>query len=282
METKVSSATKEVIIGPNRPTVLIGEQINPAGRKKLSQSLKAGDMDVLKSEAIVQVEAGADILDVNVSTFGIDETELLPRALKAVMEAVDSPLCIDSPNPEALAEALKVYEGKPLLNSVSGEEQSLKKVLPLVKEYGTAVIALLQDDEGLPKNADRRVSIAHKIVNRATAEGIPCEDIVIDCLAFAVGAYNDSGLVLLETIGRIQAELGVNMVLGTSNISFGLPDRALLNNSFVCMVIAAGVNCHIVNVSQIRPAVLAADLIMGRDNHARRYVGEFRQRRLIH
>ena len=279
METRVSSATVEVIIGPERPTVIIGERINPAGRKELANSLKAGAMDMLRAEAATQAKAGADILEVNVSAFGIDEPELLPRAVKAVMETVDLPLCIDSPDPKALAEALKVYKGKPLLNSVTGEESSLKKVLPLVREHGAAVIALLQDDEGIPRDAEKRVSIAHKIARLAAREGIPRRDIVIDCMAFAVGAYPESGKVLLETINRIRLELGMNMVLGTSNISYGLPHRGLLNDSLVSMAISAGVTCHIANTSRIHPAVLASDLIMGRDPRARRYIGKFRQRK---
>lgn len=277
METKVSSATVEVIISPERPTVIIGERINPAGRKKLADSLKAGEMDMLIAEAAAQAKAGADILEINVSAFGIDEPAMLTRTVRDVMKTVDLPLCIDSPDPKALAKALEVYRGKPILNSVTGEKNSLEKILPLVREYGTAVIALLQDDDGIPRDAEKRVEIAHKIVNRAVAKGIPPEDVVIDCMAFAVGAYPESGKVLLETISRIRFELGVNMVLGTSNISYGLPHRSLLNESFVSMAIAAGVTCHIANTSRIRPAVLASDLIMGRDPRARRYIGEFRQ-----
>lgn len=279
METRVTRATREVVIGPDRPTVIIGERINPAGRKGLAESLKAGEMGMVRAEAAAQAKAGADIIEVNVSAFGIDEPALLPRAVKTVMETVDLPLCIDSPDPAALAKALKVYRGKPLLNSVTGEDNSLEKVLPLVREHGTAVIALLQDDEGIPRDAEKRVSIAHKIVTLAAYKGIPPEDVVIDCMAFAVGAYPESGKVLLETINRIRSELGVNMVLGTSNISYGLPRRGLLNDSLVSMAISAGVTCHIANPSRIRPAVLASDLIMGRDPRARRFIGEFRPRK---
>jgi 5-methyltetrahydrofolate--homocysteine methyltransferase len=276
METRVSSATREVIIGPERPTVIVGERINPAGRKKLADSLKGGSMDMLRAEAAAQAQAGADILEVNVSAFGIEEPALLPQAVRAVMETVDLPLCIDSPDPEALAEALKVYRGKPLLNSVTGEEDSLRKVLPLVREHRTAVIGLLQDEEGTPRDSEKRVRIAHKIVSLATSQGIPREDVVIDCMAFAVGAYPESGKVLLETINRIRSELGLNMVVGTSNISYGLPNRGLLNDSLVSMAISAGVTCHIANASRIRRAVLASDLVMGRDPRARRYINEFR------
>ncbi len=278
METKVSSLTKEVIIGDNQPTVIIGERINPAGKKKLVEALKAGDLEIVRKEALAQVQAGADILDVNVGTFGVDEVTLLPRAVQAVMDTVAVPLCLDSSNPDALEAALKVYKGKPLLNSVTGEEHSLKRVLPLIKEYGAAVIGLVQDDEGIPKDARRRVSIAHKIVERAEAVGVGRENIVIDCLAFAVGADTSSGLAVMEAIRAIKAELGVNMTLGASNVSFGLPDRELINDAFVAMVIAAGITCLITDAAKVRPTVMSADLILGRDKHARRYIGAYRQR----
>ena len=281
METRISSATSEVIIGGDQPTVLIGERINPAGRKKLAEALKAGSLEIVRQEALAQAQAGADVLDVNVGTFGVDEVTLLPRAVQEVMDAVELPLCLDSANTEALAAALKVYRGKPLINSVTGEEHSLAKVLPLVKEYGAAVIGLLQDDEGIPKDSERRVAIAHKIVERAEAAGISREDIIIDCLAFAVGADTSSGPVVIEAIRQVKAELGVNLTLGASNVSFGLPDRHLLNNAFVAIVIAAGVTCLIVDVAKVRPAVLAADLILGHDKHARRYIETYRQRQRL-
>ncbi|MBC8273783.1 MAG: dihydropteroate synthase [Chloroflexi bacterium] len=278
METIVSSPTKEVIIGDAQPTVLIGERINPAGKTKLQEALKAGNLDIVRSEALAQVQAGADILDVNVGTFGVNEVTLLPQAVQAVMDTVDIPLCLDSNNPAALEAALKIYKGKPLINSVSGEEHSLTRVLPMVKEYGAAVVGLVQDDDGIPKDAGRRVSIAHKIVERAEAAGIARENIVIDCLAFAVGADTSSGPEVIEAIRRIKAELGVNMTLGASNISFGLPDRGLLNNAFVAMAVAAGITCLITDAAKVRPAIVATDLILGRDRHARRYIEAYRQR----
>jgi len=278
METKITSAGKEVIIGEGRPTVLIGERINPSGRKKLSEAIKAGELEIIGSEAKAQVEAGADIIDVNVGAFGVDEVDVLPRAVKIAMKAVDAPLCIDSSSPDALVAALKVYKGKPLVNSVNGEEKSLAKILPVIKEYGAAVVGLTQDDEGIPAGADRRVAIAHKIVERAGKIGIPPEDIVIDCLAFAVGADTESGRVTLETISRVKAELGVNMTLGASNISFGLPDRDLINYAFMSVVIAAGATSLIVNVAKVRPIVLAADLVLAQDKRARRYIDAYRKR----
>ncbi|TES82134.1 MAG: pterin-binding protein [Dehalococcoidia bacterium] len=278
METKITSATKEVIIGGDRPTVLIGERINPSGKKKLGESLKEGKLDIVRKEAKAQTEAGADILDVNVNIFGVDEPDLLPKAVKAVMETSELPLCIDSAVPEALEAAIKAYKGKPLINSVTGEEHSLAKVLPIIKKHGAAVIGLVQDDNGIPKTPEARLAVAKKIVERAEKLGIPREDIVIDCLSLAVGAETTSGTTALGTIRLIKEKLGVNMTLAVSNISFGLPDRELLNNAFVAACIAAGITCVIVDVKKIRPSVLAADLVMAHDKYARRYVENFRQR----
>lgn len=278
METRLSSTTKEILISDKEPTILIGERINPSGKQKLAAALQAGNLELVRKEALAQVQAGADILDVNVGAAGVDEVTLLPQAVQAVMDIVDVPLCIDSSNPTALESALKVYHGKPLINSVTGEEHRLVKVLPLVKEYRTAVIGLTMDDEGIPTNSERRVAIAHKIVERAEASGIPREDIIIDCLSLSIGADNEAGLVTIETIGKVKAELGVNLTLGASNISFGLPDRNLLNSAFLVTAIATGVNCPIVDVAKARPIILAADLILGRDKHARRYIEAYRQR----
>lgn len=276
METRISGAEKQVVIGDKRPTVLIGERINPTGKKKMSEALKAGDLEIIGNEARAQAEAGADIIDVNINAIGVDEVTMLPRAVQAVMATVDMPLCLDSPNPEALEAALKVYHGKPLINSVTGEEHSLDKILPLVKKYGTAVIGLTQDDNGVPAGSEQRAAIARKIVERAEAMGIPREDIVIDCLALAVGADPTSGLVAIETAHLIRAELGVNLTLGVSNISFGLPDRNLISNAFVSIAIAAGITCLIVDVAKVRPFVLAADVILGTDNYAMRYIKAYR------
>lgn len=278
METRVSSAAKEVVIADGQPTVLIGERINPTGKKRMSEALKAGNLEIVSNEALTQVEAGADILDVNVGAINVDEVALLPQAVQAVMDTVDVPLCLDSANPQALEAALKVYKGKPLINSVTGEEHSMEKVLPLVKEYGTAVIGLVQDAEGIPSNSEGRLAIAYKIVEHAESVGIPRQDIIIDCLVFAVGADTSSGLVTIETVRRVKAELGVNLTLGASNVSFGLPDRNLLNSAFVAIVIATGVTCLIVDVAKVRPMVLAADLVLGCDKHARRYIEAYRQR----
>ncbi len=278
METSVSSNTKEVIIGASYPTVLIGERINPAGRKKFQEALKAGNLDIVRSEALAQSQAGADILDVGVSTFGVDEVALLPQAVQAVVNTVDIPLCLDSTDPKALEAALKIYKGKPLINSVSGEERSLSAILPLVKEYGAAVIGLVQDDEGIPKDAERRLAIAGKIVERAEKIGIIRENIIIDVETFSVGADPTSGPKVIEAIRQIKAKLGVNITLAVSNVSFGLPDRDLLNNAFVVMSIAAGATCLIVDAAKVRPIVLATELVLAKDNRARRYIEAFRQR----
>lgn len=278
METLVSSATKELVISDTRPTVLIGERINPTGKKKLTAALQAGDMEIVRREALEQVQAGAAVLDVNGGASGVDEVTLLPRMVRVVMGAVDVPLCIDSSNPEALKAALAVYKGKPLINSVTGEEQSLRKVLPLVKQYGAAVIGLTMDEEGIPYDADKRVAIAHRIVKRAETMGIPRADVVIDCLTLTVGADSKAGLVTLETIRRVKKELGSNMTLGAGNISFGLPDRSLLTGIFLSIVIAAGVTCPIVDAASVRAAVLAADLVLGRDDYAMNYIQGYRQR----
>lgn len=283
METVLRSAEATVIIGPKRPTVVIGERINPTGKKRLAEALVSGDLSVLKKEAIAQVEAGADVLDINVGTEGVNEVALLPQAVRAVMETVDVPLAIDTSDPEALAEALTVYrelapEGKPLVNSVNGEEARLAVLLPLVKEHGAAVIGLCMGDEGIPPTSEQRVEIARKIVERAEALGIPRMDVVIDCLAMAVAADDRAGQVTLETIHMVREDLGVNMTVGASNTSFGLPERQTIDRAFLAMAILAGVNCPIGDVTKVRPAVLAADLLVGRDAYATRYIEDYRQR----
>ena len=278
MKTRVSSATEEVLISDDQPTVLIGERINPTGKKKLAAALQAGDMELVRKEAIAQVQAGANILDVNVGVSGIDETTLLPQVVQAVMEAVDVPLSLDSDNPKSLEAALKLYPGKPIINSVTGQERSLNEVLPLVKEYGAVVIGLTMDEEGIPMDPDRRVAIAHKIVSRAEALDIPREDIIIDCLTLTIATDSRAGLATLQAIRKVKAELGVNQTLGASNISYGLPDRDVLNSAFLALAITAGVTCPTVDVARVRPAVLATDLLLGRDGYAQRYIKAYRQR----
>lgn len=228
--------------------------------------------------AKAQVEAGADILDVNVGTQGVDEVTLLPLAVQKVMETVDVPLCIDSDNPEALKAALKVYRGKAIVNSVNGQEERLATVLPLVKEYGAAVMGLTMDDKGIPAEADKRLAIAGLILERAKAVGIPPEDVIFDPLALTVGADSKAGLVTLETAKRIRDQYGVNQTLGASNISFGLPERDVINWAFLTMVIQAGVTCPVVNAEKVRAAILATDLLLGRDDYATRNIRAYRKR----
>jgi len=284
METILKSARKTVTISPDRPTVIIGERINPTGKKRLSAALAKGNLEIIGIEAEAQVEAGADVLDVNVGAAGVDEVDLLPRAVRLVMETVAAPVCIDSANIEALRAALIVHkelapEGKPLINSVNGEEERLELVLPLVAEYKTAVIGLAMDDDGIPPTAEKRLAVARKIIERAEALGIPREDVVVDCLALTVGAESRAGLVTLEAIRMVHEELGVNMTLGASNVSFGLPDREVINWVFLAMAIQRGVNCPIVNAAKVRPAILATDLLLGRDEYAMRYIKAYKKKK---
>jgi 5-methyltetrahydrofolate--homocysteine methyltransferase len=277
VETRVTSATREVIIGGNRPTVLIGERINPTGKKRLAEALRAGDLNVVREEAIAQVAAGADILDVNVGATGMDEVAMLPLAVQAVAEVVDVPLCLDSRKVKALAAALAVCPGRPIVNSVTGEESSLEEVLPLVRQYGVPVIGLTLDEKGIPAEAQARVEIAHRIVERAEALGIPREDVIIDCLTLSLGANVKAGLATLEATRRVRDELGVNQTQGASNISHGLPNRPVLNGAYLAMAIEAGLTCPTVDVAQVRLAVLSADLALGRDNYAMRFIAAFRE-----
>ena len=277
MRTRLSSATKEVIIGDELPAVLIGERINPTGKKKMTAALEAGDLDVVRKEALAQIEAGADVLDVNAATANTDEVTLLPKVVQVVMDTVDVPLCLDSSRPEALEAALKLYKGKPLVNSVTGQEESLREILPLVREYKAAVIGMTVDDEGIPDEMERRVAIAHKIVERAEKSGIARENVIIDCVTMTLGADPKTALITVESLRRIKEELGVNMTLGASNISFGLPNRDLINNAFLAVAIDAGLNCPVINVAKMRPIVLAVDLVMGRDTNAMRYIKAQRQ-----
>jgi 5-methyltetrahydrofolate--homocysteine methyltransferase len=283
METILKGTGKKVVIGAGRPTVILGERINPTGKKRLAAALVAGDLGVVRQEALAQIEAGADVLDVNVGAAGVDEVALLPKAVKLVLETVEAPIAIDTADGEALASALEMHkevnpEGKPLVNSVNGEEASLARVLPLVAKYGTAVIGLCMDDDGIPETPEQRLAVAKKIVERAAGLGIPKEDILIDCLALTVGADSQAGLTTLEAIRMVREELGVNMALGASNVSFGLPDREILNGAFLAMAIDRGLNCPIVDAAKVRAYILAADLALGRDEYAMRYLKAYRQR----
>jgi 5-methyltetrahydrofolate--homocysteine methyltransferase len=282
METILIGTSKKVVISDDRPTVIIGERINPTGKKKLSAALVEGDLSVVRQEALAQVKAGADVLDVNVGAAGVNEVDLLPRAVKLVMETVDVPICIDTADTEAMAAALAMHrelapEGKPLINSINGEEERLKSVLPLVAQYGAAVIGLCMDNDGIPEDPEQRLAVATKIVERAEALGIPRHNIAIDCLALTMGADSQAGWKTLESIRLVKTELGVNIALGASNISFGLPARETINGAFIAMAILNGLNCPIVDAAKVRPYILAADLAMGRDEYAMRYIKAFRE-----
>lgn len=276
--TTLSSAGKTVQIARDRPTVLIGERINPTGKKRLAEALRVGDMSPVAREVRAQVEAGADVVDINVGAAGVDEVRVLPLAVRTALEAADLPLSLDTTNPAALKAALELYPGKALVNSVNGEESTLERILPLVREHGAAVIGLTMDGEGIPSDPFKRLKIAERIVERAEQRGIPRQDVLIDCLALTVGADSQAARATLEAIRLVSQELGVNQTLGVSNVSFGLPDREALNLAFLALAIMNGVNCPIVDVAKVRTTVLAVDLLLGRDRYARRYIEHWRRR----
>lgn len=278
--TVLSSKAKEVTINRDSATVIVGERINPTGRKKVLAALKEGNFDMVREDAIRQVEAGATVLDVNAGVPGADEPALLREVMQVVMSVTDVPLCIDTADPEALQAALEIYEGKPLINSVNGEEKSLTAVLPLAQEHGAAVIGLCMDDDGIPETAEQRLAVAGKIIERAAKHGIPLEDVVIDPLALTMGADSSAGRLALDTIEMIVQEFGSNITMGASNISFGLPDRKYINATFIAMAIHAGLTCPITNpmVMEVKTAVLAADLAMGRDEYGMNWIKAYRKR----
>jgi 5-methyltetrahydrofolate--homocysteine methyltransferase len=277
METILKSEQKEVKISFDSPFTIIGEKINPTGRKKLAAALKEGDYDYVRNLAIRQVEMGADILDVNVGVPGIDEVAVLPEVAKLVSEIVDVPLCLDSANHNAIAAALAVVPGKPLVNSVNGEEKSLQAILPVVKEFGVSVIGLTMDDDGIPNNAETRIAIAEKILERAAKLGISADDIVIDPLVLTVGADSNAGSVTLKTIQMLREKLGVNINLGASNVSFGLPDRHTVNQAFLSLAMGVGATCAITDPIKLTSSIRATDLLMGRDTFGARYIGYWRE-----
>jgi len=280
LTTTVSSKTQTVTIRRDLPTVLIGERINPTGRKDLQRALEAGNFDIVRSDAVTQADAGATILDVNAGLAGGDEPALLKEAVAAVMGICELPLCIDTADPAALAAALEIYEGKALINSVNGETRSLEQMLPLVKEHGAAVIGLCMDNEGIPPTPEKRLAVADKIIERAGKMGIGPEDIVIDPLVLTIGADSTAGRITLETVGLIVEKFGVNITMGASNVSFGLPDRTMINAAFLAMAIHAGLTCPITNPlePELVTAVLAADLAMGKDEWGMRWIEAYRAR----
>jgi 5-methyltetrahydrofolate--homocysteine methyltransferase len=272
MKTILRGKRKEVIINTEGPVIIIGESINPTRRKKLVSTLQEWNFEYLLEIAKNQIDAMADVLDVNVGFPGVDDVKLLPEAVVQLQTKFDIPLCLDSPNPRAIEAALKVIEGKCLINSVNGEERSLSTLLPIVKEYGSAVIGLTMDDEGITYDPYKRLAIAEKILNRAIKFGIKAEDVIIDPLAMAVSADPNACLVTLETIRLIHEKLGLNITQGASNISFGLPDRESLNIAHMVLSIRNGLTCPIANPEKITAAVRAADLVLGRDDFAMRFI----------
>ena len=249
-ETVISSASREVVIGFDRPFVVIGERINPTGRKLLAEEMKAGDFSRVEADAVAQVAAGAAMLDVNAGIPLADEPALLAQAIRLVQSLTDVPLSIDSSVVAALKSGLEAYQGKALLNSVTGEEERLEAVLPLVAKHGAAVVAICNDDSGISPDVDVRFEVAKKIVGRAADHGIPASDVVVDPLVMPVGAMADAGVQVLKLIRRLRNELKVNTTCGASNISFGLPNRAGLNPAYLAMAIGAGMTLSLIHISE--------------------------------
>jgi 5-methyltetrahydrofolate--homocysteine methyltransferase len=276
MHTVLRGNTMEVIIGIDRPFVMIGEKINPTGRKKLAAALSEGNLEYPRQLAESQVAWGADVLDVNVGVPGLDEVAVVKKLVELLASVVDVPLCLDSANPAVLAAGLATAPGKPLVNSVSGEEKRLETVLPLVKDRGAAVIGLTMDDKGIPKTPEERVAVAEKIIERAARMGIPMEDIIIDPLVLTVGSDSKAALITLQTVELLRKEFGVNINLGASNVSFGLPDRPTVNQAFLTLAIQLGATCSITDPSKLGTIVKAADMLLGRDDNSMRYLKYFR------
>jgi 5-methyltetrahydrofolate--homocysteine methyltransferase len=277
-DTIISSATKEVVIGFDRPFVIIGERINPTGRKILAAEMTAGDFTRVAADALAQVEAGAHMLDVNAGIPLADEPAILARAIQLVQSITDVPLCIDSSIVAALEAGLAVYKGKALVNSVTGEDERLEAVLPLVKKYGAAVIAISNDETGISENPDVRYAVAKKIVERAMDYGIPASDVIVDPLVMPIGAINQAGVQVMRLVHRLRTELKVNTSCGASNISFGLPNRDGINSAFLTMAMAAGMTSAITNPLHVEviKACMGADVMLGHDPDCARWIRRFR------
>jgi 5-methyltetrahydrofolate--homocysteine methyltransferase len=278
VDTVLSSRGGEVIVSVDRPFVIIGERINPTGRKVLAAEMKEGRMDRVRADAIAQVAAGAHMLDINAGIPALDEAALLVAAIKAVVEVVDVPICIDSSIIEALEAGLSAYQGKALVNSVTAEGERMERILPLVKKHGAAVIGMANDETGITMVPEERVALARRIIERAADYGIPQEDVIIDPIAMTVAADPTCGLITLETMRLIRDQLGNNMTCGASNVSFGLPDRATINAAFLPLAMHSGLTCAITNplVPEVRRAVLAGDLLLGHDEYAMRWIASYR------
>ena len=282
-ETRLRSATKEVVLGHDRPFCIIGERINPTGRRIFQEQLRAGDLSAIERDVKAQVDGGAHVLDINMGVPLTDEADLLAKAIKLVQSLSDLPVCIDSSVVEALEVGLSVYEGRALVNSVTAEDDRLELILPLVKRYDAAIIALPNDHDEIPMEVEKRVELAHKIVRVATQEyGIAAEDIVIDPLAMPIGADTGVGLTAFETMRRIRDELGVNMTCGASNVSFGMPSRHALNATFLPMAMTAGLTSAIMDARtpQIVEAVKAADLLLNHDEWGMSWIAAHRAKQV--
>jgi 5-methyltetrahydrofolate--homocysteine methyltransferase len=278
-DTIISSASKEVVIGFDRPFTIIGERINPTGRRLLAEEIKAGDFSRVEADAIAQVAAGAHILDVNAGVPMADEPALMARAVRLVQSLTNLPLSIDSSMVAALEAGLDAYQGKALLNSVTGEEDRLERVLPLVKKYGAAVVAICNDDTGISMDINVRFEVARKIIRRAADYGIPACDVVVDPLVMPIGAVAESGVQVLQLIHRLRTELKVNTTCGASNVSFGLPNRAGLNAAFICMAMGAGLTSAITNplVEGLLQAIRGADVMLNHDPQCMRWISAYRE-----
>jgi len=276
MHTILKSNSKEVIIGADKPFAIIGEKINPTGIKKLGQALLEQNFEYVKYLAQRQVAWGADVLDVNVGHPQIDEAAIMPKVVEAILSVVDVPLCIDSNDPKILEAGLKAAPGKPLVNSVNGEDGQLERVLPIVKDRGAAVIGMAIGNDGIPPTAEGRLAAAGKIIEYAAKIGIPIEDIIIDPLVMTVGHNSNAGLVTLKSIELITKEYGVNISLGASNVSFGLPDRHSVNSAFLALAIQTGVTTSITDPIKLGNSIKAIDLLLGKDANSMRYLKYFR------
>jgi 5-methyltetrahydrofolate--homocysteine methyltransferase len=279
MDTVLRSRSKEVIIGSGRPFAIIGERINPTGRKVFAEELRGGNLERVTADALAQVEAGADVLDINAGIPLVDEAELLAGMIRTAQDAVDAPICIDSSVIEALEAGLAAYEGRALVNSVTAEDERLEEILPLVARHGAAVIGLANDETGIPETAQKRLELARKIITAAGDHGIAAQDVVIDPLAMTVGADTEAVTITLEAIRLIRDELGVNMCLGASNVSFGLPRRHTLNAAFLPMAMAAGLTSAIMSTAaECVDSVRGADLLLGHDPWGSSWIAAHRAR----
>jgi 5-methyltetrahydrofolate--homocysteine methyltransferase len=277
-DTVISSASREVVIGFERPFVVIGERINPTGRKSLAEEMKRGDLTRVEADALAQIAAGARVLDVNAGVPLADEPAILVECIQLLQRVTDVPLCIDSSIVAALEAGLAACHGKPLLNSVTGEEDRLERILPLVRKHGCAVIAIANDDRGISEDPDVRFEVARKIVERAADHGIASHDVIVDPLVMPVGAIGTAGRQVMHLVRRLRDELGVNTTCGASNLSFGLPNRDGLNVSFIGMAIASGLTSAITNPlkPELMQAARAADVIMGRDAECASWIQSYR------